>query len=213
MKYRLKFSSSAALNINVSSVNQSQLRDMQKNINDPEELFYYAQDSDCDIFNRIGIPTDNYRIEVFEVDDADVEIGDAICILKNNDLKLIEEKINANPGDIIIGSVTNGRGVCGHIDIKMKDFDVSKIKLIHTDLGDFGAESLCFKIAFSLDNGAIEKYIIKHDLYLDITPKVEIGWVSIWLDNKEKALFDEYSEYEGWDTAAVEAVLADKGSE
>jgi len=205
MKYRLKFSSSAALNINVSSVNQSQLRDMQ-NINDPEELFYYAQDSDGEIFDKIGIPVDNFIISVFEVDD-NVEIGNAICVLKTGDLQLIDEKINANPGEIIIGSVTNGRGVCGHIDIQMKDFDVSKIKLIQTDLSDFGAESLCFKIAFSLDNGAIEKYSLKHDLYLDITPKVELAWVDVCA---EKSLFDEYGDSEGWDTDAVEAVLADK---
>jgi hypothetical protein len=216
MKYRLIFKSAAALDIQISSVTKGELRDMYNNIDDAEQLFYHAlgQGYEADIYNAIGVPADNYRIEVFELNDFGAEIGDAICVFKTGDLQLqlIDEKINANPGDIIIGSVTNGRGVCGHIDVQMETFEVSKISIIQTNLSDFGAESLCFKIA--LDNGAIEKYIIQHDLYLDIMPKVELVWLSIiGLDKQEKSLFDEYSEYEGWNKTAVEAVLADKGGE
>ena len=215
MKYRLIFKSAAALDIQISSVTKGELRDMYNNIDDAQELFYHAQGYDADIYNGIGVPIDNYNVEVFKLHNWDTEnIGDPILTIDN--LQLVTEKINANPGDIILGSVTNGRGVCGHIDIdvQMEDFDVGKIKLVHTDLSDFGGEPLSSKIAVSLDNGEIQNYNLEHSLYTDITPKVELIWASIiGNDQKEKTLYDEYGELDGWNSAAVDAVLADKGEE
>jgi hypothetical protein len=208
MKYRLVFKSAGALDVQICSITQDELKEMSNNIDDAEELFYHAQGYDADIYNAIGVPADNYKIIVFKLDDFDAEIGDPI-IISTGDLQLVNEKINANPGDIIIGSVTNGKGVCGHVDIELNDFDISSIKLVATDLSDFGSDSLCSGIAVSLDNGEIHNYNFQYSLHLDLIPKVELSWVSIiGNDQKEKTLYDEYGEFDGWDEEAVKAVLA-----
>ena len=208
MKYRLVFRSAGALDIQISSITRLELQEAVS-IDDAQELFYHIQGIEADVYNAIGVPADNYSIEVFELDDFDAEIGDPI-VISTGDLQLVrkqlvnEKKINA-PG-IIMGSITNGRGICGHIDLNLPRFDLNQLKLIETGLEDFGcSDSLCSKIVV-LDN----EYSLQHSLFTDISPKVEMPYVGcIDSDGEFQTLFDEWDD--GWDKEAVIKAMAEKG--
>jgi hypothetical protein len=193
------------LEVSISKITKPELKELSK-INDELEIFYRIQDIEADLFTGIGV-SDSYIIDVYRLTSFDQEnIGSPILTIDK--LPVVSEKIHASPGDIISASVINGKGTLGHIDLELENFDISNLNLTQFILDDFGAESVC-SITTYTSNGKTEDYQIQSNLYTNITPKVELCWVSVIdRDCKEKTLYDEYDE--GWNASAVKAVLAGK---